>query len=84
MNIDKLCLAHTNETNVEDLLVDAKSKIQEIIDTRLRKDKRMLDTFKVTLCLHKVGWQDLHIRLFVWKDVWEKIQKQSFFYIIVL
>jgi hypothetical protein len=47
-NLQKLCVAHCHELEHEHLYIDAYPKIQEMIDTRMRKDKRMLDTFKVS------------------------------------
>ena len=48
-NIDKLCVAHSHELTEKAMVLDAKLKIEETINVRLRKDRRTLEVFKVRI-----------------------------------
>lgn len=47
--IDYLCVAHSHEIDKAHLIMEAKEKIDNMIETRLKKDRRTLNVLQVKM-----------------------------------
>ncbi len=68
--IDYLCVAHSHEIDKDHLIMEAKEKIDNMIETRLKKDRRTLNVLKVNCKFKflqkfdKLSLDDLYDRMY--------------------